>query len=170
MKQRMGIVAMMALIVGQGWLDGLAALHAGSGFSVGLALYVLSGGGIFLILAAHLVQLVMLLPVVESPGRRRFLDAVLGPPPPPDDAPGLRADRSDRVTPDLTAWSLLALHAALLALNARGQGVPDGLLVNLSLLVTLWLIMPWERRRRLAPPPAGPWGLRPAAIGERARS
>ena len=164
------LLVMIWLVPRQWSMDRLQAIFLDSGFSWMLLAYSFTAGAVALVFAAHVLYLLMLIPV---PRRRHIVLRILeGPRDPADDF--VRAHRAaligkvgTRVARSSRAYLLVTLHAALLALNFRLQLVAPELLVNVSIAVVYWTLLSPARtmaeqgHRKNEPLPADTSGKQP---------
>jgi len=134
------IAALCLVIVCQWSLENMVLLYKETGFSLDLFVYVFSGGGVFLVLISHLVQILLLIPEPVRPGHRIILDAITGPVNYHKEQADMMAGRFIKWGINKWEWIIVLTYPAFLIANAAYNFVPHGIVINLSIIVIFWLI------------------------------
>ena len=139
-------LAALCVMIGCQWsLDSFAAQYGGRSFPPDLFLCVFLAGGVFLFFISNLVQMFLLIPFPERASHRIIFEALFGPVTYTKEQSSRMADRLWERRVSLKGWLLFAVYLAFLAANAKLGLLSHGLVINASILVIFYFLMPQDR-------------------------
>ncbi|MBN1365067.1 MAG: hypothetical protein JW976_09720 [Syntrophaceae bacterium] len=139
------LIALCVMISCQWSLDNFTEQYGGHAFSPALFLYVFLAGGVFLFFISNLVQMFLVIPFPERASHRIIFEALFGSVSYAKEQSSNMSDRLGKRRVSVKGWILFAAYIAFLSANAKLGLIDHGLVINLSIIVIFYFLMPRNR-------------------------